>query len=174
MKKQATPVDSALRDTLTTVSFSAVKAAQTANVFKRGRMGSDTIAQIFVVDDEHAIASTLATILRMSGFSATFFTNPMHALAAARLDRPSMLISDVAMPEMSGVDLAISMSVLFPEMKIVLFSGQANTYDLLEAARLRGYQFHLLPKPLHPTVLLSQIRALFPAQALKEIEKHDD
>jgi DNA-binding NtrC family response regulator len=69
------------------------------------------------------------------------------------------------MPGMSGIDLAISMSEAFPQTKILLFSGQANTHDLLEQARSRGYQFHLLPKPIHPTALLSRIRELFDEKA---------
>jgi CheY-like chemotaxis protein len=55
--------------------------------------------QIFVVDDEPVIASTLATILQMNGFSAKFFTSPLEALNAARSKAPDLLISDVTMPE---------------------------------------------------------------------------
>lgn len=62
---------------------------------------------IFVVDDEAVIASTLAAILRLHGYSATAFTSPLEALAAAQLDAPDFLVSDVAMPVLSGVDLAI-------------------------------------------------------------------
>jgi DNA-binding NtrC family response regulator len=142
-----------------------VKAVSTEKVLERGRMSSDPTVHIFVVDDEPTIASTLTAILRMNGFSARFFTNPMHALAASRLDRPHLLLSDVAMPGMSGIDLAVSMSEAFPLMKILLFSGQANTHDLLEQARTRGYRFHLLPKPIHPTALLSRIQELFDEKA---------
>jgi CheY-like chemotaxis protein len=53
---------------------------------------------VFVVDDENVIASTLATILKQSGFEATAFTNPLEALDATRLKTPDLLISDVMMP----------------------------------------------------------------------------
>jgi DNA-binding response OmpR family regulator len=120
------------------------------------------INRIFVVDDEQTIASTLAAILRMNGFTAWFFTTPFEALAAAQSYRPYLLIADVVMPGLSGVELAISMSAQFPEMKILLFSGQAATSDLLGEANKRGHDFQLLGKPLHPAVLISRIRA-FPA-----------
>jgi len=88
-------------------------------------------ARVFIVDDEHVIASTLAVILKMHGYSATFFTSPAEALAAARSRAPDLLISDVAMPGISGIDLAIQMRAQYPKCKILLFSGQAATFDLL-------------------------------------------
>jgi CheY-like chemotaxis protein len=115
---------------------------------------------IFVVDDEPVIASSLAAILQMNGFSATFFTCPLEALAAARSESPDLLISDVAMPGISGIDLAIQMRAQYPNCKILLFSGQAATSDLLEHARLRGYDFRLLQKPVHPSEFLFEIGQL--------------
>jgi DNA-binding NtrC family response regulator len=46
---------------------------------------------------------------------------------------------------------------IFPDCKIILFSGQASTSDLLAAARKDGHQFTLLNKPLHPQDLLSRV-----------------
>jgi DNA-binding NtrC family response regulator len=118
------------------------------------------VPRVFVVDDEHVIASTLAAILKLNGYSATSFTSPMAALAAARSSAPDLLISDVAMPDLSGIDLAIRMKAQYPECKILLFSGQAAALDLLEDARSRGHNFQLLQKPVHPSAMLSIIRAL--------------
>ncbi len=120
-------------------------------------MSSSPVAHIFVVDDEPLIASTLAAILQMNGFSAKFFSCPLEALAAARLKAPDLLISDVAMPGISGIDLAIQMRALYPTCKILLFSGQAATMDLLENARAQGYDFDLLLKPVPPTELLFEV-----------------
>jgi CheY-like chemotaxis protein len=121
---------------------------------KRKYVPSDLAPNVFVVDDEHVIASTLAAILKMHGYSATFFTSPVEALAAARSRVPDLLISDVAMPGISGIDLAIQMRAQYPTCKILLFSGQATTFDLLEDARARGHDFDLLQKPVPPTELL--------------------
>jgi DNA-binding NtrC family response regulator len=123
-------------------------------------VSSHPVPRIFVVDDEHVIAATLATILNMNGFSARFFTDPLEALAAARLDTPDVLVSDVAMPGISGTNLAIQMRAQYPECKILLFSGQAATLDLLEDARGQGHNFQLLQKPVQPSVMLSRIGEL--------------
>ena len=113
--------------------------------------------RVFVVDDESVIASTLAAILDMNGFSARPFTRPLEVLAASRIDIPDLLISDVAMPDLSGVDLAIQMTAQHPRCKILLFSGQADTMDLLTRARHQGHHFRLLVKPVFPSELLTEI-----------------
>jgi CheY-like chemotaxis protein len=114
--------------------------------------------RVFVVDDEKIIAETLATILERSGYSARCFFNPLEALDAAQSEAPDLLISDVMMPQLTGVELAVRIKVLWPLCQILLFSGQAETADLLRTARERGHDFHLLSKPVHPSDLLSQIR----------------
>jgi CheY-like chemotaxis protein len=114
--------------------------------------------RIFVVDDELVIASTLATILQRSGFNATSFTDPLAALDAANSDRPDLLISDVMMPVLSGIDLAIQIRERYPDCKILLFSGQAATANLLDIARQSGHEFELLSKPIHPAEFLQKIK----------------
>ena len=117
-----------------------------------------TLPYILVVDDERIIAETLTLILQASGFAASFFTNPFEALESARIQAPDLLLSDVMMPQGSGVDLAIQMKEQCPKCKILLFSGQAATADLLKAARQQGHDFNLISKPIHPADLLRRIR----------------
>jgi DNA-binding response OmpR family regulator len=112
------------------------------------------------VDDEPVITSTLTSILNMSGFSARGFTSALDVLAASQSEPPDLIISDVSMPVLSGVDLAIQMRLLYPSCKILLFSGQAATLDLLAGARAQGHDFPLLMKPIHPTMMLATIGAL--------------
>jgi CheY-like chemotaxis protein len=119
---------------------------------KRTYVSSDQDPRVFVVDDEHVLASTLAAILQMHGFAAKFFTSPLEALTAARGKAPDLLISDVEMPGISGIDLAIQMKAQFPTCKILLLSGQAATLDLLRQARALGHNFDLFLKPVPPTV----------------------
>jgi DNA-binding NtrC family response regulator len=115
---------------------------------------------VFVVDDEHVIATSLVAILQMNGFSAKSFTCAREAMDAARLQAPDLLISDVVMPDISGIDLAILMTAQCPRCKVLLFSGQAATSDLLQVARDKGYNFRLLSKPVHPTDLLYEVETL--------------
>jgi DNA-binding NtrC family response regulator len=127
---------------------------------KSGLLGggsvSDSEPVVFVVDDEPVIAQTLAIILNRAGFAATAFDRPQKAIDAANITKPDLLISDVMMPGMTGVQLAIYFRTIQPECKILLFSGQASTADLMNEAREKGYDFDLLSKPVHPTGLLAK------------------
>jgi CheY-like chemotaxis protein len=115
---------------------------------------------VFIVDDEPVICETLAAILHDAGYQATAFQSGAEAITASEANAPGLLISDVMMPQMNGVELAIHFQNFHPECKILLFSGAAVTSDLLVNARLRGYEFDLLTKPVHPVKLLEKIQAL--------------
>jgi DNA-binding response OmpR family regulator len=117
--------------------------------------------RVFVVDDEPVIATTLGTILRMKGFEAHTFDLPLEALRAARELPPDLLITDVVMPLLSGIELAIQMRALCPNCKVLLFSGQAATFDLLAKADASGHHFDVLTKPVHPADLLNKIQTVF-------------
>jgi DNA-binding NtrC family response regulator len=114
---------------------------------------------VFVVDDEKIIAETLAMILNQSGFSAIAFEDPREAiLSAANSKEPQLLITDVVMPHMSGIELATHFRANYPGCRVLLFSGQAASASLLEAARADGHDFELLLKPVHPSDLLAKLR----------------
>ena len=118
----------------------------------------DTNRVVFVVDDEPVIAQTLAIILTQAGFQARAFDHPEQAIAASAERAADLLISDVMMPGMTGVELAIHFRKSKPDCRVLLFSGQAATADLLEDARQQGYDFDLLSKPVHPADLLAKLR----------------
>ena len=112
---------------------------------------------VLVVDDESVIADTLAEILSRSGYHSIPVYDGDSALETALLTPPEMLITDVVLPGMTGIELAITVRRIFPDCKIILFSGQASTADLLSSARAEGHHFTLLNKPLHPQDLLQRV-----------------
>lgn len=114
--------------------------------------------KVLVADDERVIADTLAMILNQSGFQARAVYSGEKALELAPTFQPDMLISDVIMADLNGIDAAIQIRALLPSIKILLFSGQAATADLLERAHSQGYDFEILAKPVHPQDLLSKLR----------------
>ncbi len=113
--------------------------------------------RVLVVDDEHVIADTLAMILNGAGFNASAVYTGTDAIDFARSTKPDLIISDVVMPDMSGIEAAIHIRGFLPACKILLFSGQAATADLLATARGRGYEFEILAKPIHPKDLLARL-----------------
>ena len=121
-------------------------------------MSTNVKPKVLVADDERVIADTLAMILNQSGFQAQAVYSGEKALELAESFKPDMLISDVIMADLNGIDAAIRIRSLLPEIKILLFSGQAATADLLEKARTEGYEFEILAKPVHPQDLLTRLR----------------
>lgn len=119
--------------------------------------GKGMVKRVFVIDDEALIADTLAAILNMSGYQAIAFYDGQSALSACEFDEPAFIISDVMMPEMSGIELAIHVKEKFPDCRVLLFSGQAASYDLLKEAESAGHDFELLLKPVHPKDLLARL-----------------
>src|SRR6201998_3556794 len=115
--------------------------------------------RVLVADDERVIADALAMILNQSGFQARVAYTGEKALEIAAEFQPEMLISDVIMAGLNGVDAAIKIRQILPTIKILLFSGQAATADLLEKARAQGDEFEILAKPVHPQDLLSRLRS---------------
>jgi len=114
----------------------------------------------FVVDDEVVIASTLELILLSRGFAVRSFVDPMDAAEAARNEKPDFLLTDVMMPKLNGIELALKMREINPDCCVLLFSGQAATSDLLAKAGEQGHRFDILAKPVHPLDLLSKIAEL--------------
>ena len=114
---------------------------------------------VLVVDDERIIADTVSIILSRAGFTVLTAYDALSALQQASVMAPELLLSDITMaPGMDGVDLAMEMVEQFPDCKILLFSGQAGTMDLLARARRAGHSFALLAKPMHPSALVEHVR----------------
>jgi CheY-like chemotaxis protein len=113
---------------------------------------------VLVVDDEPLIVDSLAAILGTAGYSVLKAYNGASALDVAIASPPHLLLTDVAMPGMNGIDLAIAIAGALPETKVLLFSAHASALDLTEA-RSAGFDFSLIAKPMHPRDMLKRVSA---------------
>jgi CheY-like chemotaxis protein len=116
--------------------------------------------KIIVVDDEPIIADTLVNILQGEGHTAFAVSSGESAIKLVQLMqpvRPDLLISDVIMPGIDGVETAKEIMDLVPTCRIILFSGQAASTDLVSKAQSEGYSFEILAKPVNPEILLAAI-----------------
>lgn len=114
--------------------------------------------KVLVVDDQKLIADTLAEILTDAGFEAKAAYDGWEALEAVDRFHPDWLLSDVLMPRMNGVELAITLRQKDARLAILLFSGQAGISDILLEGQRRGYEFELLAKPIHPLKLIERLK----------------
>jgi CheY-like chemotaxis protein len=114
--------------------------------------------KIIVVDDEPIIADTLVNILAGEGHDALAVSQGDSAVKWAKMMLPDAVISDVIMPGMDGVETAKAIMKFLPTCRIILFSGQAASVDLLSKARAEGYVFEVLAKPINPDKLLEKLK----------------
>jgi DNA-binding response OmpR family regulator len=116
--------------------------------------------RVLIADDEHMIADTLRTILNQNGFEAASAYGGQDAIDIACVWPPNILLTDVMMPGLNGVEAAIQIRKIIPTCGVLLFSGYAGAPSLQYEAQSLGYHFELLQKPVHPKELIERLRAL--------------
>jgi CheY-like chemotaxis protein len=114
--------------------------------------------KVLVVDDERLIVSTIVEILEGEGFDVVAAYDGWGALQSAGRFRPDYLLSDVLMPKMNGVELAIAIQKMHPATKILLFSGQAGISEILLSGQRQGLKYELIAKPIHPRKLIQILK----------------
>jgi DNA-binding NtrC family response regulator len=115
---------------------------------------------VLVVDDEKLIADTCSEILKTAGFHARSAYEVWSALDIVEEFRPDYLLTDVLMPRLNGVELAIAVRKMSPGTKILLFSGQAGISEILLQGHEQGYEFEVIAKPIHPLKLIEHLQNL--------------
>jgi DNA-binding response OmpR family regulator len=112
--------------------------------------------RVLVVDDEWPISDGLAMMLSHSGFAAKTARSGEQAVELARVFLPDVLISDVVMCGISGIEAANEIRTFLPACKVILLSGKDATFDA--ARRSRSAQtYEILAKPVPPDLLVQRI-----------------
>jgi len=113
--------------------------------------------RVFVVDKDPSVASQLAMTLIGIGHSVRFFTDGFQVLDIARDDMPDVLVAAIALPKLSGVELALLIRESCPLCSVVLISALPSTRDLLAVFKEQSYPFDLLTEPVHAEVLITKV-----------------
>jgi len=122
-------------------------------------------ATIVVVDDQQDVLETLSLLLRRDGHEVHAFRDPRAAVEACVAERPDVVLTDLAMPELSGWDVARQVRERWPDLPVLLLTGWQSD---VSAAQLREHGVLLaLPKPVElPDLRRALARALRPAAVL--------
>ena len=116
--------------------------------------------RVLIVHDERIIADTLAQILAQSGYQARAVYSGEQAVQAASESIPDVLIAYVVMQGMNGVEAALLIRQICLRCRVLLFSGQFTTVDLLSRAGIDSPAFEILAKPVSPQVLLACLKTM--------------
>ena len=113
--------------------------------------------RVLVVDDERIIADSLANILKHTGFESESAYCGERAVAMARTFKPHILISDVMMHPMNGVETARRIAEHLPVCRVILMSGAPESADLLHNSWVGDQEFEVFEKSTHVRELLESL-----------------
>jgi CheY-like chemotaxis protein len=116
--------------------------------------------RILVVDDECLIADTLSLILRRSGYECRTAYDVEEALAIAAHFAPHLIITDVIMPKMNGLELLRESRRLPRCPAVLVISGNAEAAVILEREMLPAKHVRFESKPLGPPAMLALIKVM--------------
>ena len=114
---------------------------------------------ILVVDDEKDIRISLTGILEDEGYQVLTADNGIEALECARLELPDLVLLDIWMPGMDGLETLERLKILFPQVTVIMISGHGTIETAVRATKLGAFDF--IEKPLSlDKVLISVVNAL--------------
>ncbi|MDF2398363.1 MULTISPECIES: sigma-54-dependent transcriptional regulator [Pseudomonas] len=125
---------------------------------------------VIVVDDEASIRTAVEQWLSLSGFSVQLFSRGEDCLAQLPKNFPGVILSDVRMPGISGLELLAQVQRLDPDLPIILLTGHGDVPMAVEAMRDGAYDF--LEKPFSPDTLLSSLRRALDKRRLVLENRH--
>ncbi|HDQ41602.1 MAG TPA: response regulator [Desulfonatronum sp.] len=117
--------------------------------------------RILLVDDEEELVSALAERLDIRGIAADFVTSGEQALKAAEQKQYDLVVLDVKMPHLSGLELWEQLKNRFPDMKCIFLTGHTSERDF--QAGVNSGAMYLL-KPLKIETLIHSIQAMLPGR----------
>ena len=115
----------------------------------------NTMPKIMVVDDEASICNNVEKILKKSNYAVTRATSAKEALDILAKESFSLLISDIVMPEMNGLELLKMVKKEWPVTRAVMMTAYASTDTAVKAIRMGALEY--LPKPFTPDELRATV-----------------
>ncbi len=116
-----------------------------------------TRPSVMVIDDQPLIADTLAEILKQNGYDSVALYSAEDALRSLTLSKPAIVLSDVRMHRLNGIQAAVLMRGIHPTCRIILFS--ASPISESEQATIDECGFEFLARPLRPDEVLKQLQS---------------
>ncbi|MBI5442941.1 MAG: UDP-3-O-[3-hydroxymyristoyl] N-acetylglucosamine deacetylase [Deltaproteobacteria bacterium] len=114
------------------------------------------LGTILIVDDEESIRKTLQSVLRDEGYSPVLARDGADALSQLETSTPSLVLLDIWMPGMDGIETLQRIQELRPGMPVIMISGHATIATALRATKLGASDF--IEKPLDLELTLQAIR----------------
>jgi cyclic di-GMP phosphodiesterase len=122
--------------------------------------------EVLIVDDDLSSATLNRTILEAVGYVVHTFSVPSEALSHLQEGVPTVVVTDFAMPEMSGLDLGTKALEIDPDVKVILLTGSGDESTAQAALRLGVSDY--IKKPPEPVDLARSVQRAFHQRAAEE------
>jgi DNA-binding NtrC family response regulator len=113
--------------------------------------------KIMIIDDEQIALKRLRRLLENKGYVVSSYSDPIRALKQMETCKYHLVVTDVKMPGMDGLDLMINVKARFPGTDVILMTGYANIDSAIEATREGA--FYYLEKPFKPEQFMEKVEA---------------
>jgi len=127
---------------------------------------TDSAPKILIVDDEEGILKALDRILTREGYEVYTTVNPLNAIEIVRKNSIDLVISDIMMAELSGLDLLTRIKSINPFIPVVLITGNPNLSTAREAIQSQAFDY--IPKPVERQKILEVTRKGIEAKRKQE------
>ena len=115
------------------------------------------MATILIIDDEEGIRALLRTTLEAAGHEVVEAANGLIGLELYRLRPTDLIITDILMPELNGLDMILELTRAFINAKVIAISGAGGEKNVLDVAKLLGAR-RTFQKPFNVPQLLDAVR----------------
>jgi CheY-like chemotaxis protein/predicted regulator of Ras-like GTPase activity (Roadblock/LC7/MglB family) len=117
-----------------------------------------TAKRILLVDDESNVVKSCARMLELEGFSVEGVTSGAEAIDLYRGESFDLVLTDLKMPDVDGLDVLTAVRELNPDAAVVIFTAYGTKENVVEALRLGAREF--LEKPLDTKTLVATVRTI--------------
>lgn len=119
--------------------------------------------KLLIADDELEFASTLLTRLELRNFSVRMVNSGMDAIEAVLADPPDVLLLDLKMPDLDGLEVLARLRGDCPDLQVIILTGHGSFESGLEGMELGAYDY--LMKPVDLAKLIEVVRAAYTAKS---------
>lgn len=121
--------------------------------------------KVLIADDEVEFASTIVARLKLRNFAASMANSGREALAAIKQEPPDVLLLDLKMPDLDGLEVLASLKASYPGLAVIILTGHGSFEAGLKGMELGAFDY--IMKPVDLNLLITKINDAYSSGTAK-------